>query len=33
VELWLSPFEFFGETLAVFEFVEVGGNGVGRAFP
>jgi hypothetical protein len=33
VKLRLSLFEFFGETLAVFEFVEVGGDGVGRSFP
>jgi hypothetical protein len=33
VKLRLSLFEFFGETFAVFEFVEVGGDGVGRSFP
>jgi hypothetical protein len=31
VEFWLTLFQFFGETLAVFEFVEVGWDGVGRA--
>jgi hypothetical protein len=33
VELGLAFLELFGEVLAVFEFVEVGGNSVGTAFP
>ncbi len=32
MEFCFSLLEFFGEALAVFEFVEVGGNGVGSAF-
>jgi hypothetical protein len=32
VELWFAALELFGEALAVFEFVEVGGDGMGRSF-
>jgi hypothetical protein len=32
VEFWFAFFELVGETFAVFEFIEIGGDGVGCAF-